>query len=134
MPNDWDFQPEAMGSRGLPADVRDASNGLIHALKQQPAYRKRAALFALVMGDDAMRSLYMTYARQKETLQLRQGAGIEPTAEETNAMAAFGHLMGQHPALQDLVMAEAELEGMVGQALGEVMRQVMWDAPGRNGN
>lgn len=117
----------------LPPALQALTGQLIHGLQQLPAYQQRTALYTAVMADAGMRSLYHTYTQQKEALQLQQAAGYEPTAEETNALAAFNHLMGQYPTLQELVLVEAELEGLVGQVLGNVMRQVLWTVPEAQG-
>ena len=126
-----DFREMDGGGTGMdmPSALKMCSEQMAAELMRQPVYHRRAALYQEVMDSDEMRSLYRTYTQQKEKLQMRQAAGIEPTQEEVSALAAFGHLIGEHPSLEALILAEVELEGLVGQVLEDVMRRVMWNDP-----
>ena len=110
-------------------DVKQATDALLHAMRQTEAYRRYTAVKESVMADEGSQALLRRFSAAQTALQMAALAGAEAKDEDTAAFEQLSALVYASPELTDYLLAQMKVQQLAASVMEEITRAVDIDIP-----
>jgi len=108
----------------MPAEVAQAADALLDALRHTETFQTYEELKKNVMADEVNRRLLDRFMRAQSALQMAAMAGSDPREEDTAEFEKLSALLYQSPEVTDFLLSQMRVQQLVAQTMSRITGEV----------